>query len=91
MSIKALVTEHIRIEEADRKIRQRRFRLQDKLAYATGEMVESHEEKGRFVLITENDEGVAQIATDMSLAEVFLILDVIKYSLLANPEQTTIH
>jgi hypothetical protein len=27
----------------------------------------------------------------MSLAEVFLILDVIKYSMLANPEQTTIH
>lgn len=65
--------------------------LVDKLAYATGEMVESHEEKGRFVLITENEEGTAQIATDMSLAEVFLILDVIKYSLLANPEQTTIH
>jgi hypothetical protein len=65
--------------------------LVDKLAYATGEMVESHEEKGRFVLITENEEGLAQIATDMSLAEVFLILDVIKYSLLANPEQTTIH
>jgi hypothetical protein len=54
-------------------------------------MVESHEQKGSFVLITKNDEGVAQIATDMSLAEVFLILDVIKYSLLANPEQTTIH
>jgi hypothetical protein len=65
--------------------------LVDKLAYATGEMVESHEEKGRFVLITENEEGLAQIATDMSLAEVFLILDIIKYSLLANPEQTTIH
>ena len=65
--------------------------LVDKLAYATGEMVESHEEKGRFVLITENEEGLAQIATDMSLAEVFLLLDVIKYSLLANPEQTTIH
>ena len=31
MSIKTLVKEHIRIEEADRKIRQRRFRLQDKL------------------------------------------------------------
>lgn len=65
--------------------------LVDKLAYATGEMVESHEEKGRFVLITENEEGLAQIATDMSLAEVFLLLDVIKYSLLENPEQTTIH
>ena len=65
--------------------------LVDKLAHATGVMVESHEEKGRFVLITENDEGVAQIATDMSLAEVFLILDIIKYSLLANPEETTIH
>ena len=65
--------------------------LVDKLAYATGEMVESHEEKGSFVLITENEEGLAQIATDMSLAEVFLLLDVIKYSLLANPEQTTIH
>jgi len=65
--------------------------LVDKLAYATGEMVESHEQKGSFVLITENEEGTAQIATDMSLAEVFLILDVIKYSMLANPEQTTIH
>jgi len=65
--------------------------LVDKLAYATGEMVESHEKKGRFVLITEDEEGTAQIATDMSLAEVFLILDVIKYSLLANPEETTIH
>lgn len=65
--------------------------LVDKLAYATGEMVESHEVKGNFVLITENEEGIAQIATDMSLAEVFLILDIIKYSLLANPEQTTIH
>jgi hypothetical protein len=65
--------------------------LVDKLAYATGEMVESYEEKGSFVLITKNDEGTAQIATDMSLAEVFLILDVIKYSMLANPEQTTIH
>jgi hypothetical protein len=54
-------------------------------------MVESHEKKGRFVLITENEEGTAHIATDMSLAEVFLILDVIKYSLLANPEETTIH
>jgi hypothetical protein len=54
-------------------------------------MVESYEQKGSFVLITKNDEGVAQIATDMSLAEVFLILDVIKYSLLANPEKTTIH
>jgi hypothetical protein len=53
-------------------------------------MVESHEQKGSFVLITKNDEG-AQIATDMSLADVFLILDVIKYSLLANPEKTTIH
>ena len=65
--------------------------LVDKLAYATGEMVESHEEKGSFILITESEDGLAQIATDMSLAEVFLILDVIKYSLLANPEQTTIH
>jgi len=65
--------------------------LVDKLAYATGEMVESHEQKGSFVLITENEEGTAQIATDMSLAEVFLILDIIKYSMLANPEQTTIH
>jgi len=65
--------------------------LVDKLAYATGEMVESHEKIGRFVLITENEEGTAHIATDMSLAEVFLILDVIKYSLLANPEKTTIH
>ena len=65
--------------------------LVDKLAYATGEMVESHEEKGSFILITESEDGLAQIATDMSLAEVFLILDLIKYSLLANPEQTTIH
>jgi hypothetical protein len=46
---------------------------------------------GGFVLITENEEGIAHIATDMSLAEVFLILDVIKYSMLANPEKTTIH
>jgi len=65
--------------------------LVDKLAYATGEMVESHEQKGSFVLITENEEGTAQIATDMSLAEVFLILEVIKYSMLTNPEETTIH
>jgi hypothetical protein len=65
--------------------------LVDKIAYAASEMVESYEKKGSFVLITKNDEGVAQIATDMSLAEVFLILDVIKYSMLANPEQTTIH
>jgi hypothetical protein len=30
MSIKTLVKEHIRIEEADRKIRRRRFSLQNK-------------------------------------------------------------
>ena len=65
--------------------------LVDKLAYATGEMVESHEEKGRFVLITENEEGLAQIATDMSLPEVLLLFEVIKYSMLTNPEETTIH
>jgi hypothetical protein len=65
--------------------------LVDKIAYATSEMVESPEATGSFVLITENEEGIAQIATDMSLAEVFLILDVIKYSMLANPEKTTIH
>ena len=65
--------------------------LVDKLAYATGEMVESHEEKGRFVLITESEEGLAQIATDMSLPEVLLLFEVIKYSMLTNPEETTIH
>jgi len=31
MSIKALVTEHIRIEEAERKLRDRKSKLQDKL------------------------------------------------------------
>ena len=65
--------------------------LVDKLAYATGEMVESHEEKGSFVLITESEDGLAQIATDMSLPEVLLLFEVIKYSMLTNPEETTIH
>ena len=31
MSIKALVTEHIRIQEAEEKIRQRKYKLQAKL------------------------------------------------------------
>jgi hypothetical protein len=84
MGMKVVDGKFVKKEEEERS-------LVDKLAYATGEMVESHEQKGSFVLITKNDEGVAHIATDMSLAEVFLILDVIKYSLLANPEQTTIH
>lgn len=65
--------------------------LVDKLAYATGEMVESHEQKGSFILITESEEGIAQIATDMSLPEVLLLFEVIKYSMLTNPEETTIH
>ena len=65
--------------------------LVDKLAYATGEMVESHEEKGSFILITESEDGLAQIATDMSLPEVLLLFEVIKYSMLTNPEETTIH
>jgi len=65
--------------------------LLDKLAYAASEMVESHEDKGRFILMTESEEGLAQIATDMSLPEVFLLFEVIKHSLLTNPEQTTIH
>ena len=65
--------------------------LVDKLAYATGEMVESNEEKGNFILITESEDGLAQIATDMSLPEVLLLFEVIKYSMLTNPEETTIH
>ena len=65
--------------------------LVDKLAYATGEMVESHKEKGSFILITESEEGLAQIATDMSLPEVLMLFEVIKYSMLTNPEETTIH
>jgi hypothetical protein len=65
--------------------------LLDKLAYAASEMVASHEDKGRFILMTESEEGLAQIATDMSLPEVFLLFEVIKHSLLTNPEQTTIH
>ena len=31
MSIKALVTEHVRIQEAEEKIRQRKYKLQAKL------------------------------------------------------------
>ena len=31
MSIKALVTEHIRIQQAEDKIRNRKYKLQDKL------------------------------------------------------------
>ena len=65
--------------------------LVDKLAHATGVMVESHEEKGSFILITESEDGLAQIATDMSLPEVLLLFEVIKYSMLTNPEETTIH
>ena len=65
--------------------------LVDKLAYATGEMIASHEEKGSFILITESEDGLAQIATDMSLPEVLLLFEVIKYSMLTNPEETTIH
>ena len=30
-SIKSLVTEHIRIQQAEKKIRQRKYKLQDKL------------------------------------------------------------
>ena len=31
MSIKTLVKEHVRIEEAEKKIRQRKYKLQDKI------------------------------------------------------------
>ena len=65
--------------------------LIDKLAYASSEMVASPEEKGSFILMTESEEGLAQIATDMSLPEVLLLFEVIKYSMLTNPEETTIH
>ena len=31
MSIKSLVTEHVRIQQAERKLRDRKYKLQDKL------------------------------------------------------------
>jgi hypothetical protein len=65
--------------------------LVDKLALATSSLVTDLKTKGSFILITEDDEGLAQIATDMPMAEIFLMFDLMKWSLLSNPEQTTIH
>ena len=65
--------------------------LVDKLAMATATIVQDTKSKGSFILITEDDDGLAQIATDMPMAELFLMFDLMKWSLLSNPEQTTIH
>ena len=65
--------------------------LVDKLAMATANLVQDTKAKGSFILITEDEEGLAQIATDMPMAELFLMFDLMKWSLLSNPEQTTIH
>jgi len=56
--------------------------LIDKLAMVSSEMVNSIEDKGNFILIVENTEGSAQIATDLDAAEVNLLLDIIKQQLI---------
>ena len=56
--------------------------LLDKLAVASAQMVNSETELGNFILIVESTEGLAQVATDMSAAEINLLLDIIKQQLL---------
>ena len=56
--------------------------LIEKLAMVSSEMVNSIEDKGNFILIVENEEGSAQIATDLDAAEVNILLDIIKQQLI---------
>ena len=56
--------------------------LIEKLALVSSEMVNSIEDKGNFILIVENAEGSAQIATDLDAAEVNILLDIIKQQLI---------
>ena len=66
--------------------------LIEKLAIASGDLVNDINDKGNFILIVETPDGMAQIATDMSAIEVNFLIDAMKQQILTgNFERGAIH
>ena len=66
--------------------------LIEKLAIASGDLVNDINDKGNFILLVESPDGMAQIATDMSAVEVNFLLDVMKQQILTgNFDKGAIH